>query len=151
MPKALKKKLYKRAKKKFPKNKKLQDKYVYGTLNKLNNGGSVPKKYKFIAIDGSKHPTAEQRDGYNESLKQAREELVKDKAQKDFNMIMRGEDGISRAFRELGLAYLTGGAGNFILSKAKYATKIPKVKKLIRAVDTAGDTQDAAKAIKRKK
>ena len=35
MPKALKKKLYKRAKKKFPNNKNLQDTYVYGTLNKL--------------------------------------------------------------------------------------------------------------------
>ena len=35
MPKALKKKLYKRAKKKFPKDKKLQDRYVYGTLNNV--------------------------------------------------------------------------------------------------------------------
>ena len=35
MHKALKRKLYKRAKKKFPSNKKLQDKYVYGTLNKI--------------------------------------------------------------------------------------------------------------------
>ena len=35
MLKALKKKLYKRAKKKFSKDKKLQDRYVYGTLNKI--------------------------------------------------------------------------------------------------------------------
>jgi len=41
MPKALKRKLYKRAKKKFPSNKKLQGRYVYGTLNKFSNGGSV--------------------------------------------------------------------------------------------------------------
>jgi len=147
MPKVLKKKLYKRAKKKFPGNKKLQDRYVYGTLNKLNNGGAVPKKRMFSAIDGSKHPTAEQRDGYNKSLKQARIELAKEKAQKDFNMITRGEDPASRVFREAGLLYLTGGAGNFILSKARYAKTIPKVQKLIRRVDNISDAKEFAQSL----
>jgi len=109
-----------------------------------------PKKKMFTAIDGSKHPTAEQRDGYNKSLKQARVEISKDKAQKDFNMIMKSEDPISRAFQELGLAYLTGGTGNFILSKARHADKIPKVKKIIRGVDGISDADDVVKYMNKK-
>ena len=110
-----------------------------------------PKKKMFTAIDGSKHSTAEQRDGYNKSLKQARMEIAKKKVKKDFNSIILGKDPVSRAFREVALASLTGGAGNFILSKAKHADKVPKVKKLIKSVDSIDDTRDVVKTIKRKK
>jgi len=41
MPKALEKKLKAEARKKFPKDKKRQDRYVYGALRKT---GWVPKK-----------------------------------------------------------------------------------------------------------
>jgi hypothetical protein len=46
MPKALERKLKKTAKKKFPKNKKRQDKYVYGTLRKTGWTPSHQKKKK---------------------------------------------------------------------------------------------------------
>lgn len=44
MPKALEKKLKAEARKKFPKNKERQDKYVYGTLRKTGWTPSRPKK-----------------------------------------------------------------------------------------------------------
>tara|TARA_X000001382_G_scaffold42425_1_gene28599 strand:- start:1119 stop:2417 length:1299 start_codon:yes stop_codon:yes gene_type:complete len=116
---------------------------------KLNN--ISPKKKMFTAIDGSKHPTAEQRDGYNKSLKQARIELAKEKVKKDVSSIMKGKDPVSRAFQETALLALTGGAGNFILSKARHAKKIPKIKKTIRGVDNISDADDIVKSVKRKK
>ena len=39
MPKLLEKKLKAEARKKFPKDKERQDKYVYGTLSKIKKGG----------------------------------------------------------------------------------------------------------------
>jgi hypothetical protein len=110
-----------------------------------------PKKKMFTAIDGSKHPTEKQRDGYNKSLKQAKKELAKSKVKKDVSSIMKGKGFVSRAFQETALLALTGGAGNFILSKARHADKIPKVKKIIRGVDNISDADDIVKSVKRKK